>query len=448
MLKLFFSSVFLFISVFTYAKFTNANLTAQRQTHLPTDSTEYFGAKNQEAKFTFETQIFIPLSKGTPTDQMIQSEFKIYSKYMLGQMRRTTNNASAVYPTFSVHINKFEKASDTFNRVYVQFSGKGVFSPSQTNYTFLIPTYAPQIFQKSNSLCTEADSDKIDDGNFWYHWDPKKSGCPLIEGTDYSVVTAPLSYLANTNLTYPEYDRLIRNGQLRMTLFFGLSDYDDTNWNPNTNTSDWGAIGFKQEREALMKFGFQSQIWSETDIRKWYNPTPGQPLPYIETLSKNTPHGLLTLRLFLGNTGFDHDSKAFHLFLKDALWNDSSIIYNGHSGIGKNLDIPQIANLRGYKLPISNDYQILFLGSCVPYAYYTALFFHKKSSSLDLTGTKGLDIITYGNESTFANVDDIRLTTALIKYMDTGYRTSYQDIIQNEANFFLGVNGDEDNPQH
>jgi hypothetical protein len=411
---------------------------------LPKDSTEYFGAKNQEAQFTFETQIFMPTSKGTPTNDLVKAEFKLYSKYMLGQMRRTPNNAAAVYPKFSINVNKVEKVSASFNRVYVQFTGKGVFSPGQTNYTFLIPNYTADIYKKSQGLCMEATN--VDAGNFWYHWDPKKAGCPLVSGADYSEVIAPLNYIASTTRTYPEYEKLVRNGGLRMTIFFGLENYDEQDWNPNTNTKDWGGIGFRQQRTNLLNLGFQSYTWSEAEVRKWYNPEAGKPIPYLETMTKNTPRGPMTVRLFLGNTGLEHDARGFHAFLKDAIWNDASVIYNGHSGIGKNLDIPRIADTRGYKLPISNDYQVFFLGSCVPYSYYTEMLFKKKSSSTDLTGTKGLDIIAYGNESIFGNSDDIRLTIALMNYMDSGFRTSYQDIIGSQDSYFLGVSGDEDNP--
>ena len=106
----------------------------------------------------------------------------------------------------------------------------------------------------------------------------------------------------------------------------------------------------------------------------------------------------------------------------------------------------RIESLRGLKLPLAKDYQILFLGSCVPYAYYTDMFFQKKAHSNDPAGTKNLDILAYGNESVFANVDDIRLTEAILKYMEKDKRTSYQDIITNDALYFLSVNGDEDNP--
>jgi hypothetical protein len=426
-------------TLFFCSFFLSLNLMA-----LPKDSNEYFGAKNQEANFTFETQIFIPISKGAPTNDLVKAEFKLYSKYMLGQMRRTPNNASAVYPKFSVTVNKVEKASDSFNRVYVQFTGKGVFSAGQNNYTFFIPIYSADIFRKSQGLCMEAKN--VDDGNFWYHWEPKKAGCPLVSGSDYSEIVAPLNYITSTTRTYPEYEKLIRNGGLRMTIFFGLENYDEQDWNPNSNIKDWGGIGFRQQRTNLLNLGFQSYVWSEAEVRKWYNPEAGKQIPYLETMTKNTPRGPMTVRLFLGNTGLEHDARGFHAFLKDAIWNDASVIYNGHSGIGKNLDIPRIADTRGYKLPISNDYQVFFLGSCVPYAYYTEMLFKKKSSSTDLTGTKGLDIIAYGNESIFGNNDDIRLTIALMNYMDSGTRTSYQDIVGSKDAYFLGVSGDEDNP--
>ena len=415
---------------------------------LPMDSMkEFFGARSQEAQFSFETQFFIPTSKGTPTDKLVKSEFKPYVKYMLGQMRRTVNNAAAIYPKYEVTLNKFEKANESYNRVYVQLTGKGVFNLGLKEYTFLIPFFVGDIHKKAKDLCNAEES--VDDSIFWYHWAPQKEGCPLVAQTDYAVVTAPITYLPSTQKTYPEYDRLFRQGPqggLRMTVFFGMEKYEETDWNPTTNEKDWGAISYRQQKEALLKMGFESVVQTEAEVRKVYNPEKGKPIPFIETFTKNTAKGLLTIRLFLGNTGVNHDSKAFHLYLKDSLLNDSVMIYNGHSGIGKNLDLSRIESLRGIKLPLAKDYQILFLGSCVPYAYYTDMFFQKKASTNDPAGTKNLDILAYGNESVFANVDDIRLTEALLKYMEKDKRTSYQDIITNDALYFLSVNGDEDNP--
>ena len=415
---------------------------------LPMDSMkEFFGARSQEAKFSFEAQFFMPLSKGTPTDKLVKSEFKPYIKYMLGQMRRTAGNAAAIYPKYEIKLNKFEKANDSFNRVYIQLTGKGVFSPNLKEYTFLIPFYVGDIHKKANELCNA--EEPVDDSIFWYHWAPLKEGCPLVAQVDYAAITAPIIYLPSTAKTFPEYDRLFRQGPqggLRMTIFFGLEKYEETNWNPVTNEKDWGAISYRQQKEALTKLGFTSVIQAEADVRKVYNPDKGQPIPYIETFTKQTAHGPMTIRLFLGNTGVAHDSKAFHLYLKDALMNDSVVVYNGHSGIGKNLDLSRIESLRGIKLPLNPEYQIFFLGSCVPYAYYTDMFFQKKSTSKDPAGTKNLDILAYGNESVFANSDDIRLTQALLNYMEKDQRTSYQDIITADALYFLSVNGDEDNP--
>lgn len=85
---------------------TSLVLSSIAHAKITNDMNEFFGAKNQEAQFSFETQIFIPTSKGTPTNDILKVEFKSYAKYMLGQMRRTPNNAAAVYPKYTVSINK------------------------------------------------------------------------------------------------------------------------------------------------------------------------------------------------------------------------------------------------------------------------------------------------------------------------------------------------------
>jgi hypothetical protein len=159
-------------------------------------------------------------------------------------------------------------------------------------------------------------------------------------------------------------------------------------------------------------------------------------------------HSNIRIRLVLSDTGYAHNSAAFHAFLKEALANESVVIYDGHSGIGKNMDLAGIEKLRNIKLTLNPKYQILFFGSCVPYAYYTDMYFARKKSPTDPNGTLNLDIFTYGQESVFANDQDRSLTQALVRWAQQNYRTSYQEIIGSGSNYYFGINGDEDNPKN
>ncbi len=407
------------------------------------ETPDYYGSQNQEANFSVQSYTYFGKSLGTPSEERIANDVKTKVKYLLGYMRRNPQSPSSVYPKYKVSTLKIEDTGSQY-RVWYQVSGKGVFAPGQTNYTFLLPISHSTIFSKAQNRCTVIDGDDVDDSTFWYHWDPYLSGCPLQENVDFIKYTTTLNYIANTKSSYPEYDRLFTTGSMNAWSFFGVAEYEETNWNPNTS-NDISADDYNHQREILINtYKMSARVWSDSEIRQYFN---GSNLPYIEEFSKNTPHGTVTFRLFFGNTGLNHgDSKAFHAFLKIALSNSQVMIYNGHSGIGKNLNLSSIESARGYKLPLNQNYQIYFLGSCVPYAYYTDMFFQRKISAADTKGTKNLDIITFGDESIFGNHYDDRLIAALMDYADNGRKQNYQKIIGTDTGYYLGVNGDEDNP--
>lgn len=405
------------------------------------ETPEYYGADNQEAQFTVQSHTYFV---GKPSESTIQSDAKAKAKYMLGFMRRNKPSA-ALYPKFIVKTVNVALEGSRY-RVDYAIHGKGVFAPGLENYSFYIPIMSSQIYEKSQGQCFTADDDLMSSSIFWYHWNPLLPNCPLVEGTDYVKYTTRLVYLENTKSTYPEYERLFESGNLNISSFFGLENYDQQDWNPDT-TPDISARDFRNQRDYLVNTAKLSRrVWSESEVRQYYNPSAGKPIPHIEEFTGQTAKGQIIVRLFMGNTGLEHDSKAFHIFLKSALASSQVILYNGHAGIGKNLNLSSIESARGFKMPLSQKYQILFLGSCVPYAYYTDMFFQRKVTSTDPRGSKNLDIIAFGDEAQFGNTSDRNLLIALMQYAYLGSKQSYQQIIPNNSRFYLGVNGDEDNP--
>ena len=170
-------------------------------------------------------------------------------------------------------------------------------------------------------------------------------------------------------------------------------------------------------------------------------------VPYITEFNFAGKVANHRIRLILLDSGFYHNSTAFHQLLQESLAKESVVFYNGHSGIGHNLDLMAIEKLRSLKFILNPKYQILFLGSCVPYSYYTDMFFSRKKTAADPAGTANLDILSYGKESIFGNIEDQALTKALTRYAASGEKLSYQVIIRSSPNYFFGVNGDEDNPK-
>ena len=429
------------VKLFVYLNITVAIILASGNANA---SPFYFGAGHQEAKFRIVSHTYFGKAAGKPTTEMIQKDVAKKAKYIMGFMRyNKIQDAASFYPKYKLNVTSIELEGSQY-KVNYELEAKGLFKPGLPYYTIAIPISHGSIYEKSLRKCEYGEN--VSSSSYWYHWMPLAEGCPLQENVDYVKIHVRLYYISNTTSSYPEYDRLLQNGELKISMLFGLADYDEKNWNP-LDLKDSGAKDYRTQRDLLInRYKMSVRSWDENEIRKIYNPKAGTKLPFVEEFTKETPNGRIKIKMFFGNTGLYADSKAFHYFLADSLANDAVVIYRGHSGIGKNLSLSDIENSLGRKIKMSDKYQILFLGSCAPYAYYTDMFFSKKKSSSDPEGTKNLEIITYGDEAYFGADDSDRLMEALGQYMYYQSKTSYQKIITEKARFYLGVSGDEDNP--
>lgn len=402
---------------------------------------EYYGAKQNEAQFTIQGQLIVSQTK-EPTRDQVDPLIRKQMKYMLGLMRSREATAAALYPSWTFTTVGVAKSGTNKYLVKYNLTAKGVFAKGVAQYTFTMPINPQTIFNDSQGKCMEKHAEE---SNFWYHWEPKLTGCPLVENTHYLNITADLKKIANTEKTYPEYEKMVDNNKtINITMLFGFEKYGFNKWNPSA-TEDWGVKGYNMQRDFLKSKGFSETVWSADQVAQVYKAKDGF-TPYVMEYKLNGQLATVRIRLVLSDTGLAHNSTAFHAFLRDSLAKESVVVYNGHSGIGKNLDLAAIERLRGFKFAFNPNYQVLFLGSCVPYAYYLESFFSRKKSASDPTGSKKLDILSYGKEAIFGNKEDQFLTNAIVRYAANGHRTTYQEIINASPQYFIGVSGDEDNP--
>jgi hypothetical protein len=408
-----------------------------------TDMSYFYSPEVKEAEFTIRSHTFFGKTKGVPSEDMIKNDIAGKMRYMMGKMRRSGPSPSAMYPKYTTRTLNINSVSETEYRVDYEVTARGVFKPETSSYDFFIPIMVGALYNKSNGRCTQAIPELVGASNFWYLWDPTLSSCPLQRNVDYIKYTAQLNFLPSTNLTYPEYDRLVRNNNILITVIHGLADYHLPQMSPY-KSEDLAAQMYLRQRNDLINKGFSSRIWSENEIRQFYNPTQAR-LPFVEDYILHTNRGSVTVRMFFGNTNLEFDSAGYHAFLKSTLTQSGIFIYNGHSGLGRNMNLSLIEAQRGYKYNLSPHYQIYFFGSCLPYSYFPDLFFKRKAHALDPQGTKNLDIFSFGNEALVDNSDAYYLVNAATEYMKNGARKSYQQILKG-TKFYLSILGDEDNP--
>lgn len=413
----------------------------------PQNEPSYFGQSVQETKIEFNSFLYVSKSVKVVNEKTIATNLNTVYKYMLGKIHETGSIAGK----YNFTLQKVESVNDELYRVYYNFKGKGVF-PKGLKTLNLHTVYFPNsLYKMSNNLCHKPDAD-VDAGNFWYDWNETLEGCPLKLNYHFGIVTAQLNPITETVRTFPEYDRLIVNNEVNISTFFGYADYSIRERQPIATKSgkiDLGTKQFLDFRDFLVnQMGMSVREWSENELRQVFNPKNIENLPYVLEFTKVTAKGLIRIKSVYAQTGLYHNSRGFHVFYQRALKNDAVVLYDGHSGIGKNINLNLIEESLGYKVTFNPNYQIVFMGSCLPYAYYTDMYFGRKVNTSDVNGTKNLDILAYAKEAHFGNGDNKTIVYAIDRYMTNTKKMSYQEIIGLKPLDFFGVIGDEDNPNN
>ena len=302
--------------------------------------------------------------------------------------------------------------------------------------------------KKTTYPCTDDYYDTEDD--FWYFWYPNWEGCPLVSGTHYEWVSAKIERIPNSKETYPDYPRLAMNGEIKVSVLFGKDEAESPR-NP-MRSKDESAENFRTIRKNLLDLGFIEEKWNRRKVKDVVPVKMGGKahVPFVAEYFREGARADMRVLLFYGETGIDEKSGAFHYFLKDALENSSVMIYNGHSGLGGNLDIEDIEDSQGFTIqPNPSRYQIYFYDSCSSYPYYNSMYFGRKQTEWDPRGTYNLDILTNGLWTYFSTEKNTSwvLVDAVSEWARGGFVVSYQQMAKAiESNSLFGVNGDEDNP--
>jgi hypothetical protein len=416
-----------------------------------------FAAKHAtEATLTFSHKVEIILP-AKPTKAEASEAIESQVQHLFGPMERAEYMAAPKedHTISNISISRKDKDSNTWEAAY-DYEGTIVVEKGPRNsYDVILPNNPTTIFQTamrgSHNPCT--DEHYQTEGDFWYFWSPAPTypKCKLKEGDDYQVVHGQIERInPESKSTYPEYDRLVQSGEIRMDVFFGMDDA--SNSHDPAKSKDIGAQSYRALKKNLKEMDFKFADMSDADIRKIAK--PAKSLPHVEVATKELGDITLRVQLFFGETAIDENSTAFHYFFRDSLRNASLMIYDGHSGLGGHLDLADIASTEGFKFSLPKDqYQIFFFNSCTSYTYYNTKYFQKKrgkgKSRVDPKGTKNLDIMANGLETSFDLEQNasMAIITAIHDWAEKGKWTSYQKLAKtiDDDNLF-SVNGDEDNP--
>lgn len=350
--------------------------------------------------------------------------------------------------------------------IHYHYQGKALLEKNVgSTYDFVLP-FDPQniatIAKAGAEINPCTDPHYASDADFFYFFNPTRSGCHLKNGVDYFKVAAKLTRLPESPITYPDYSRLIdKNGEITIHVLQGKNK--DTS-NPHPKWSfDVAAKEFRSFSSYLRKQGFSDRRLSETEIRRFLTDAGvkegdfkkimaryGQ-LPFIREYEKKEGGVKVKVRFFYGTVSADGDSAPLHAFWKDALENASVAIYNGHSGLGGNLDLKSIEKELGEFQVDGNRYQIWVLDGCSTYTYYQEPYFNLKGRDLKgVNPRNNLQILSTGLESDFRynSLTAQPLVNAILAHLRNQAVPSWKSLIQVMSHDnLLSVAGDEMSPQ-
>ncbi len=177
----------------------------------------------------------------------------------------------------------------------------------------------------------------LDGSTYWYTWNPFKLGCKV--PTQLMTVTVD-ELLPAPRATYPEYDRLWADSELRVAAFFGRSGKEDTiasnsSWQTVDRFVRWlESVGFERDRADRLGLRLRKQQGRRQVVVDVYGPD-----------------------VFHDLTDFDRFAHW-----QQAIYQHEVIFYSGHSVLGSGFAFEQV------RYP--DFYQIFLVASCLSYEYY------------------------------------------------------------------------------
>jgi hypothetical protein len=418
-------------------------------------SAVYTGSTNTEVEISFTHQVEFSSPGRSAAEIRDDAKKAIFYqlKHMHGPMSRSSIKAA---PRGNDRISGIKISGNAGARSLftAEYSFKGVIALQLGDfdtYSFPLPVNPYAIYSQSRVLnvskpypCT--DPDYTSEGDFWYFWSPERPDCQLVEGREYTTVHAQLKRIETRADTLPDYERLIQDGQIKISVLIAPNhDKRSTRKNP-LELDDEGAKVFTQLRDALRKGGFQESEYTSRELSEFIGGKLKK--PFLRKFTKSTPRANLVIRVYYGSVS--KSPKDFHHTFKHALENDSVVIYAGHSGLGGNLRLTSIEKENGFTIrPKLDQYQIYLFNGCSTYTYYNKQYFERKATAEDPQGTANLDILTNGLATVFSAVGNSTVTfiAAIDRWAMRGEKTSYRELAKKiDSRNLFGVNGDEDNP--
>ncbi len=288
-------------------------------------------------------------------------------------------------------------------------------------YAPIVPVSPGTIYADAADKCGEETGGiEVEQSVYWYLWAPEKRGCNAVT-QELSVKVSRV--LPASPAVYPEYDRLLEDGEITAAVFFGQVDHG------TLSNDDWGFGLIEQFETSLTTAGFEKA--DGTNV-----------LRYERT--KNDVHSVIDIyspRDFSGLDDYAHVD-AFD----DAVNNHEIIVWNGHSMLGAS-DFWARDSI--YNADTAHNYQIFLYNGCLGYEYYVNPILSGKG------GWENVDIVSNALETPFMIVVEETATVlgAIMGSAERGGTTSWKRILGSMnriggSDAIYGASGVRDNAFH
>jgi hypothetical protein len=279
--------------------------------------------------------------------------------------------------------------------------------------TAKVPLKPYSVMADAGKTCADEDSHiGLDQSVYWYLWNPDKSGCKAT----LQDMTLTITKVTPKNPTsYPEYDKLWADKELKVVALFGKLDDEgdiknDYNWHSADEFVTWlKDAGFKEVSDAPLGHRFQKTVGELKETVDVYYPD-----------------------LFHDPTDYAHLAN-----FQKAISEHEVVIYLGHSVLGTGSAYDDVH--------YPDFYQIQFIGGCLGWEYYIrpVLAGHQGWENVDAIASIVENLYTEMNPATGA------FLAKLFWGFENGGKASWQDImaaINNELGHeHFGVAGAREN---
>ena len=383
-----------------------------------------------EGVLTFKASVDLE-SVTAPTETASREQITKQLRYLIGNLQYEAEGFHGT-PSLGFQLTNLKiaaGASAGFYRITYDYRSNVAVANGTVNglVKFDLPRNPDLIVQQSGDACSSNMAEPL-----WYAFTPHKSGCRLTSGQDYDIYSGQLVLGPTMVTSFPEYEKLMSAEKVvRMAV---LMNFEIEHADPYIKD--------------LVIQGFSPRLWTQGEISALLGFTP-KVFPQVEDFTKSGPNGTLKILLFYGNARVEDldGSRAFHYFYKNALETSNVVVYNGHSGLGSNIDLGLIEKSEGFQVRLNPDYQLYFFSGCITYSYYVDMYLARKATPADPRGTKLFDVLTFGQELPGFDKRPLATVTAAVKeFALNGKKASYQAITNQIRYSWFAVVGDEDNP--